>query len=191
MKSPSKGKRYLKELAQFLRFLQSLWGILTGISVLFPLSNTFVKVIPLNQTKYLGGGGLWNISPLLVTTVTTMSALFVILYTFERRDTFNQPKTRPLIRRQAGLSFAFGLLALMVYLIVYALIVHRVIPFGEEYVLIGGPGKDPRWLATDTALLLCYATFFTLMTRAFELLAMIEYFRGDSQQPTGQYPSTS
>jgi hypothetical protein len=39
----------LKEFKQFIEFLQNLWTILAGVSVLFPLSNTFGQVIPLAQ----------------------------------------------------------------------------------------------------------------------------------------------
>ncbi|MDP2766416.1 MAG: hypothetical protein Q8O41_03045, partial [Candidatus Methanoperedens sp.] len=35
---------------------------------------------------------------------------------------------------------------------------------------------DPRRLIGDVILLLSYSTFFTLMTRAFMLLGMIEYY---------------
>jgi hypothetical protein len=176
------GKTFLEELREFLRFLQSLWGILAGISVLFPLSNGLVQVIPLITTNHRGGegsGGLWFIPPLLVTTITTLSALFMILSTFGQRHTFKGSGTRRLIQQQAWLSFTFSLLAVLVY--------HGVITLleandrGERF---GWAVRDPRWFITDTILLLCYATFFTLMTRAFELLAMMEYFGGDSQLPS-------
>jgi hypothetical protein len=117
MKTPSNGQNYLKELREFLRFLRSLWGMLAAISALFPLSNAFIQVIPLIKTNHMGGigsGGLWFIPPPLVTTFTTLSALFIILYTFEQRDTFKNLEKRPLIRRQALVSFAFGLLALLI-----------------------------------------------------------------------------
>jgi hypothetical protein len=188
MQTPSNGKNYLEELHEFLRFLRSLWGILAGVSALFPLSNAFVQVIPLIETNHMGGigsGGLWFIPPPLVTTVTTLSALFIMIYTFEQRDTFKNPEKRPLIRRQALLSFAFGLLALLIYYGVITLLTVNffggVLGWGEG--IKGGPVRDARWFITDTILLLCYATFFTLMTRAFELMAMREYFRGDSQRP--------
>ncbi len=164
--SPS-GKGFLEELREFLQFLQSLWGLLAGISVLFPLSNVLVQVIPLRQ--FGDGGGLWNFSPQLVTTITTLSALFVILSTFGQRHTFKASGTRPRIQRQAWLSFTFGLLSLVVYLAVNALLVRAVLG-----------GGDPLWLLADTVLLLSYGAFFTLMTRAFELLAMMEYFGGTS-----------
>jgi hypothetical protein len=178
MQTSLNGRTFLEELREFLRFLQSLWGILAGISILFPLSNSLVQVISLIETNHRGGqgsGGLWFIPQSLVTAITTLSALFIILYTFERRYTFKDPKTRPLIRRQAWLSFTFGLLALLVY---YGVI--TLLEANTRGELLGWAVKDPRFFITDTVLLLCYTTFFTLMTRTFELLAMMEYFRGES-----------
>jgi hypothetical protein len=71
----------------------------------------------------------------------------------------------------------FGLLALVVYLALNALLVRRSLFISWGF---GTDPADPRWLLTDTVLLLCYATFFMLMMRAFELLAMMEYFGGNS-----------
>ena len=40
-----------------------------------------------------------------------------------------------------------------------------------------GPGGDPRKLLVEVPLLLSYVLFFSLLTRAFMLLGMIEFFR--------------
>ena len=39
MTSSNQGTTVLKEFKDFTTFLQNLWGILAGVSVLFPLSN--------------------------------------------------------------------------------------------------------------------------------------------------------
>ncbi len=44
----------IEELKQFVEFLQNLWATLAGVSVLFPLSNTFAQIIPLG--KWTDGG---------------------------------------------------------------------------------------------------------------------------------------
>jgi hypothetical protein len=81
----SDGDQYLDELKEFFGFLRRLWAILAGVSVLFPLSNVFVKVIPLAKWDQ---GGLAYLSPELVTAVSTLTCLFVILRTFARRQEF-------------------------------------------------------------------------------------------------------
>jgi len=88
--------------------------------------------------------------------------------TFSNRHEFEALKERRLIQRQAWLSFAIGLLSLILYL---------VLNFGI-YDLFYEPWEiwDARRLIGDIMLLLSYSAFFALMTRAFMLLGMIEFF---------------
>lgn len=170
MRNSNKGTTFLVEFKDFIAFLQSLWGILAGISVLFPLSNVLIKLIPLRHLHDDPAGALGYLSPNLITAVATLITLFVILLTFGNRYKFKALKKRRLIQRQAWLSFAFGLLALIFYFAVY----FGIYPlYYEPYSIFEG---DPRWLIGDFALLLSYSAFFALVTRAFMLLGMIEYF---------------
>ncbi len=166
------GQAFLNELKDFIAFLQGLWGILAGISVLFPLSNVLIEVIPLGQK--LDTPTFEYISPKLVTVVTTLIALFIILWTFGRRHDFKAQKKRGQIRQQAMLSFAFGLLALIIYFVA----------FYGIYTLFYAPldiwSGDPRRLIGDIVLMLSYSAFFSLITRAFMLLGMIEFFGQES-----------
>jgi hypothetical protein len=176
MSNSNKGKAFLEEFRDFIAFLQSLWGMLAGISVFFPLSNVLSKVIPLGNIydEPPGSGAFQYFSPDLVTAVATLITLFVILSTFGRRHKYRAQKEMHLIRRHAWLSFAVGLLFLILYL---------VVNFGI-YDLFYGPweiwGGDPRRLIGDIILLLSYSAFFALMTRAFMLLGMIEFFGQES-----------
>jgi hypothetical protein len=170
--STNKGSAFLKEFKDFIVFLQSLWGILTGISVLFPFSNVLSKVIPLGKfyDDPPGSGAFQYFSPEMVTAIATLITVFVILSTFNRRHKFKAQKVS-LIQGQAWLSFAIGLLSLVLYL---------VLNFGI-YDIIYGPleiwGGDPRRLIGDIMLLFSYSAFFALMTRAFILLGMLEFFK--------------
>jgi len=158
------------ELKDFIAFLQSLWGILAGITVLFPLSNVFIKLIPLRYLHDDPAGALGYLSSALITAVATIVTLFVVLLTFGNRGHFKALKERHLIQRQAWLSFTFGLLALIFYFAVY----FGIYPvYYEPYSIFD---SDPRLLIGDFALLLSYSAFFALVTRAFMLLAMMEYF---------------
>lgn len=178
MNPTNQGKTVLEDFRAFLSFLQSLWGILTSISVLFPLSNAFTEVIPLG--KYGEDGGLVYFSPHLVTAVATLTALFTILWTFGQRYKIRAHRESRLITRKAWFSFAIGLLALVIYLVVNLLAEGAI-----WYVLFEWTQGELRRticeLVADIALLLSYSAFFALMTRAFMLLGMIEFFARENK----------
>ena len=133
-------------------------------------SNVLIKLIPLRHLHDDPSGALGYLSPCLITAVATLITLFVILLTLGNRHKFKALKERRLIQRQAWLSFAFGLLALVFYFAVY----FGIYPvYYEPYSIFDG---DPRWLIGDFALLLSYSAFFALVTRSFMLLGMMEYF---------------
>jgi len=118
MSTSNSGVEFIKEFRDFIVFLQSLWGILAGISVFFPLSNALTKGIPLEMWDE---GGFAFFHPDWITTITTLITIFIIFWTYGQRHKFKAQRVTRLIRRQAGLSFIFGLLALVVYLVVYVL----------------------------------------------------------------------
>jgi len=47
MPNKDRGESFLSDFNEFLSFLKNLWGMLTGLSVFFPLSNVFFKVLPM------------------------------------------------------------------------------------------------------------------------------------------------
>ena len=94
MTDSKKGTSFLKEFKNFIVFLQSLWGILAGISVFFPLSNVLIRVIPLSSIYDDPGGALTYFSPELVTAVTTLVTLFIVLWTFGNREKLKTKKER-------------------------------------------------------------------------------------------------
>jgi len=169
MKTSNNG--FLEVLREFIAFLQSLWGILAGISVFFPLSNVLVKVIPVGEWYEEGGFGYFSYE--LVTTIASLITLFIVLCTFGQRHNYEfkaQNEIR-LIQKQAWLSFAVGLLVLVIYLIATFAIMNDF-----YYKVLGWQSDDFRWLLGDVFLLFFYSTFFAMMTRAFMLLGMIEFF---------------
>jgi hypothetical protein len=168
MAGESDGDQYLNELKEFLGFLRKLWALLAGVSVLFPLSNVFVKVIPLAKWDQ---GGLVYLSPELVTAVSTLACLFVILRTFARRHELAADGTRRSFQRRATLSFATGLLAIVIYLVA-----HYAIANDFYYDVLGWESDDLQRVLGDIVLLVAYSAFFGLMTRAFMLVGMLEYF---------------
>jgi uncharacterized membrane protein len=161
------GKRFLDDFKEFISFMQSLWGLLAGISVLFPLSNAFFKIIPLELVTK----PLIFIPPGLITTVTTLVSLFIVLSTFGERN--EMAGKSDLVRRKAWVSFSIGLAALVLYVVGFVLVVNIDI-FGQWKEAIG---QSALWLSSDIIFWIEYTAFFVLTTRAFELLAMSEYFR--------------
>jgi len=168
MTSSNQGKTFLKEFKDFLTFLKNLWGMLAGISVLFPLSNMLVRLIPLET--YENKGALVWLSSALFTTLATLGSLFLILLMFSQRQKFQSTKISPRIQRQAWVSFVIGLGLLIIYLIIYFLL-------GNAYSIFGWSSDDIRRLIGEVPLIILYGFFFAFITRAFMLIGMSEYFR--------------
>jgi hypothetical protein len=165
------GTAFLKEFKDFISFLKNLWGILAGISVIFPLSNVLIKALPLQKWQgEAGTGALYNFSPSLVSVVASLVALFIILWTFVQRHKIKMIKSN-LILRKAGLLFLIGIFALIIYLLIYSLI--------SDYEIFWSwfnwESDDPRRLVGDVILLVFYCVFFAAITRAFVLLGLSEF----------------
>lgn len=170
MSTPTQGNAFLGEFKDFVKFLQSLWGVLAGISVFFPLSNVLLKVIPLGYMQDDPPGALEFLSPSLITTLATIVTLFVILQTFRQRNYLRTRKQKDAIQRQAWIAFGVGILGLLFYLVVYFGI------YTIFYAPLGIWSGDPRRIIGDFLLLLSYGVFFSQLTRAFVLLGMEAYF---------------
>jgi hypothetical protein len=180
--SGSEGSAFLRELRAFLSFLASLWGTLTAVSLAFPLSNVFVRVIPLEGDESFNPLALMPSAPIAATA--TLVTLFLVLATFGARHEFAVPARRRRVRRGAVTSLALALAALALYLTGLQA-VHLYgdtggIPVSKTVLLAGG----------DLIFGALYTCFFALTTRGFMVLAMLEYFPASGQSPLRQTPST-
>ena len=168
------GNQFLSEFKDFVRFLHSLWGILAGISILFPLSNVLAtKVIPLESLDHDGAFSL--LAPALVTTLSTLNALFVILWTFSHREEFRQQTGRPRFQQAALRSFGAGALVLVLYIIGYK------VTLACAYDCWNWESQAPQRLLAEVPLMLAYVLAFALVTRAFVLLGTLEFFSPRNQ----------
>lgn len=154
-------------MKRFTAFLHSLWGILAGISVFFPLSNSLIKKgVPLAKWDESGGFAILPVE--LVTAITTLAAIFVVFWTYGQRDMFRSGSHRP--RVSATRSFIVGVASLVLYVAGYCLMQR------DFHTVLGWDSEDVRRLLFDLILLVLYAASFCLITRAFTLLAGVEYF---------------
>lgn len=170
MNASQKEHPFLEEFTDFTKFLGSLWGTLAGISVFFPLSNVLLKAIPLGYIADDSSGALEFLSPALITTLVTVATLFIILQTFRQRHHLRTSKQKDAMQRQAWISFGVGILALLLYLMINFGV------YSAFYAPLDIWSGDPRRLIGDFLLLIFYGIFFSLLTRAFVLLGMVEYF---------------
>ena len=169
MGGDERGAEVVGELQAFLAFLKNLWGALASLSIFFPLSSRLLRVIPL--TAYGEEGGVFDhLSPALITTVATVVTMFVLLVSFTGRRRFRGPDVRRRAVRAAGISFGSGIGLLVVYLVLHQ--VYREYAWDRW----GWGSGDPRKLLAEVPLMLTYVGFFTLVTRGFMLLGMLEFF---------------
>lgn len=169
MKTDREASPVLREFSAFLDFLHGLWAALASVSVLFPLSNTLMDVIP--QGVWPDGGFVY-FPPLIVTIVTTIACLFLVLWTFGQRRQYREEQDLDVLPKQAGLSFVAGIAALVIYLVCYL-----AIRGGFYFDVLGWESDALRRIAGDVVLMVSYLSFFALVTRAFLLLGLREYVR--------------
>jgi hypothetical protein len=178
--SGTEGSVFLRELRTFLGFLASLWGILTAVSLTFPLSNVFVRVIPLEGDESFNPLALMPSAP--IAAAATLVTLFLVLATFGARHEFALASRRRRLRRGAVTSLALALTALALYLTGLQAVQGGLygdtggIPVSKTALLAGG----------DLVFGALYTCFFALTTRGFMVLAMLEYFPASRQSPLGR-----
>ena len=173
MANSNQGKEFLSDFKQFLSFLKNLWGVLTGISVFFPFSNVFLKLIPVRYTQDDPAGGWSYISGKLITSFTMLVIFFILLWTYGQRHQFRKSAFRLSIHRRAWSWFLSGIMCLIGYIGMHEPILMEI------YSRIGLTHGDSGRYLGDILLLFLYSGFFAFMSRAFVLLAMNEYFKSN------------
>jgi hypothetical protein len=111
-------RRYARSIERFHNLLNNLWGMLASISVFFPLSNIFAKLIPIDAWDQ--GGGLVAISPQVFTAIASLGAVFVVFFRFGLREKLNTKEGRQSMWNLTPPSFFGGLIALVIYLVLYS-----------------------------------------------------------------------
>ena len=148
------------DIRSFIKYVSTLWGGLGGLAAVFPLADVLFEVIPLPVDAY------GNSTAPVAIPVTSLAAIFTLLYTFVLRD-----KAKHITTRRAGIFFVIGMAALMIFF----LLQHFEYSLRAKYF----PDLD----STDDYILYLvfvvpfYAAFFACLTRSFSILALIEFRR--------------
>ncbi|MBE7533279.1 MAG: hypothetical protein HND44_11725 [Chloroflexi bacterium] len=99
---PTAEMTILEEVQDLFHFLHSLWGILAGVTLFFPLSAAFFSLIPVEyrwQTDdYMRGFGYFK--PLLVVGLTTILIIFAMFWLVSHREQF-WPRKRKIMQQRA------------------------------------------------------------------------------------------
>jgi hypothetical protein len=152
----------MRELRAILQFLSSLWGLLAGVSAVFPLANAVKRAIPLPAKGE--DALLLTVEP--ATVLASLASLFALLFVVGmRRDPHHLSERGP---KLALASFTLGAGAIATYLYTYGLIrLSQVGPsLSQELVGVGS-----------------YVFFYLCMTTAFSLLGMREYLHEEVARP--------
>jgi len=161
---------FLEELQDLFAFLRSLWGILAGVTLFFPLSTALFQLVPVeyrwDTDNWMRGFSFFR--PQLVILITTLTLIFVMFWLVSHRAQFKSRRQRA-IQRRAFRAFTLGIVSLLVYLTAY----EAVSDLTKSLEIYRG---NPAIIPGDLILLISYAGFFVSLTVAFMLLGMIEYY---------------
>jgi len=149
------------DLQDFIKYIGSLWGVLGGIIVIFPLADVLFNVIPLPEDGYGK-----STAPVAI-PLTSVVALFILLYTFAQRT-----QSRYLTLRRSGIFFVFG----MISLISFFLLEHFEYPLRVR--IFPSLDSSDDYILYLVFVVPFYVGFFACVTRAFAILALLEFKRG-------------
>jgi hypothetical protein len=159
MQNEKQSPDLLADIRHFLQFLQGLYGLLSGITLLFPLSNALIPLIPVaNEDK-----GLFTI-------LATLISIFAVFYFYASADAEAFLKDKNLFKRRAIPSGLYAISSFVFYIILFQATSPRVNPSSVS-------GASGLGLVVGLIALALYACMFVAGTSAFIQLALHEYFR--------------
>ncbi len=148
----------MEDLKDFITYITSVWGLLAGLTAVFPTADVILKVIPLPVDAYEK-----STAPIAI-PITTLVALYIVFYSFVRRD-----RVTPKVSWQASLFFILGLVSL----IVFFLLDHFEYPLRVR--LFPSLDSSDDYVLMLVGIVPFYVMFFGFVTRAFTILALIEF----------------
>ncbi|MBM4263642.1 MAG: hypothetical protein FJ145_19720 [Deltaproteobacteria bacterium] len=146
------------DLRDFLRYMSSLWGALGGVTVLFPLADTLFRVIPLPSDSYGQ-----STAPIAI-PIASLVGLFTLFYTFVQRKRSDSTPAR-----RAGLFFFLGMICLMLFFLL------NHFEYRLRVAFLPGLDSSDDYVLFLVAVVPLYIGFFACVTRAFAILALMEF----------------
>lgn len=167
---PAAKMSFLEEVQDLFDFLHSLWGMLAGVTLFFPLSTAFFNLIPVDYRWHTNdwNRGFGYFKPAMVIAFATILIIFVMFWLVSHRAQF-RPRRRRVMQQRALRCFAGGIVSLICYLSAY----EAVADITTAQKIYHG---NPLLIPYDLLLLFTYACFFVSLTAAFMILGMIEYY---------------
>ena len=120
--------------------------------------------------------GFGYFKPSMVIAMTTIAIIFVMFWLVSHRAQF-EPRKRKVMQRRALRCFVLGVFSMVFYLTAYEVVAD--VTFAKEIY-----GGNPALISGDLLLLASYAGFFVLLTGAFTILGMIEYYADKAKDST-------
>ena len=144
--------------------MSSLWGALGGITAVFPLADVLFKVIALPVDTYDK-----STAPVAI-PVTSLVALFALFYTFVQRD-----KSRSATARRSGVFFMLGMISLVAFFLL------KHFEYSLRVTLFPSLDSTDDYVLLLVGVVPFYAAFFACVTRAFAILALMEFKRSSGR----------
>ena len=151
-----------KDFLGFIRYICTLWGVLGSITAVFPLADILLKRIPLPVDSY------GNSTASVAIPIALLAALFTLFYTFVQRD-----KSRSTNARRSGYYFCIGLICL----IMFFLLGHFEQPIRMKLFSSDFLDSTDDYVLLLVGVVPFYVAFFASITRAFAILALMEFQR--------------
>jgi hypothetical protein len=149
-----------------IEYLSSLWGLASGLSLLFPLSNALLQAVP--NTVFIEVQPKTALTPALLTTFATIMSLFSILLVISTRREIAKSKSFGMalnrMRVFAVIAFGFAIFVLLLY-------TATADTYRRSYERISDSLKNQGEMIGFFGYPLIFASF----TTAFTLLGLREY----------------
>jgi hypothetical protein len=155
------------DIKSLIAYLSSLWGTLSGLSLLFPVSNALLNCIPTVKLETLDNP---FVAPKLLTALATVASLFVIMIVVSKRrsvrlDAVHRDFEFDTMRQAAIRDFVLATMSLFLYLACYFVLVTKL---SDEQMR-----QLPNWVPFAPFFL--FPATFALLSAAFTRLGLREY----------------
>ncbi|RXK84785.1 hypothetical protein EST62_08825 [Chlorobaculum sp. 24CR] len=166
--SPKKARFFL-DFRDFITVRTTFGGLVAVFTAFLPLLNNAFQVLPLKE--YGVDNGVFDIlMPTWITVITTTITLVAVLSIFAMRDSFCGIGKRD-ARRKALISVSISIAMLTLYIVAYQLY------YEYTYFSLSVVHHSLQQLYFEVPLLIIYATFFSHLTQASMLLAIIKFYK--------------